>query len=273
MSRIVICHCVLFLFVVNRSAQGQVSYSIPEEIPKGSIVGNIAQDLGLDLQRLKSGKGRIFTGDSTEYIGLDKETGLLLIREKMDRESLCAKTTPCALHLQLILENPMELYTITVEITDINDNPPTFQKKRIQFEISESAVTGARFMLEKAVDADVGVNGLQSYSLKPTDNFALELHTQASGGKNVEMVLQKPLDREKKEVISLLLTAIDGGDPQLSGTVQIHVTVLDANDNAPVHSKITGVKITPTVSNLTPAKCVYVSTLHCVNLVKSVVLI
>ncbi|XP_073730282.1 protocadherin gamma-A11-like isoform X24 [Misgurnus anguillicaudatus] len=237
MSRIVICHCVLFLFVVNRSAQGQVSYSIPEEIPKGSIVGNIAQDLGLDLQRLKSGKGRIFTGDSTEYIGLDKETGLLLIREKMDRESLCAKTTPCALHLQLILENPMELYTITVEITDINDNPPTFQKKRIQFEISESAVTGARFMLEKAVDADVGVNGLQSYSLKPTDNFALELHTQASGGKNVEMVLQKPLDREKKEVISLLLTAIDGGDPQLSGTVQIHVTVLDANDNAPVFTQ------------------------------------
>ncbi|XP_065146679.1 protocadherin gamma-A11-like isoform X46 [Paramisgurnus dabryanus] len=237
MSRIVICYCVLFLFVVNRSAQGQVSYSIPEEIPKGSVVGNIAQDLGLDLQRLKSGKGRIFTGDSTEYIGLNKETGLLLIREKMDRESLCAKTTPCALHLQLILENPMELYTITVEITDINDNPPTFQKKRIQFEISESAVTGARFMLEKAVDADVGANGLQSYSLKPTDNFALELHTQASGGKNVEMVLQRPLDREKKEVISLLLTAIDGGDPQLSGTVQIHVTVLDANDNAPVFTQ------------------------------------
>ncbi len=155
----------------------------------------------------------------------------------MDRESLCAKTTPCALHLQLILENPMELYTITVEITDINDNPPTFQKKRIEFEISESAVTGVRFMLERALDADVGINGLQSYSLKPTDNFILELHSKASGDKNVEMVLQRPLDREKKGVVTLLLTAFDGGDPQLSGTVQIHVTVLDVNDNAPVFTQ------------------------------------
>ncbi|XP_057177618.1 protocadherin gamma-A5-like isoform X45 [Triplophysa rosa] len=236
-SVVVICYSVFFFIVVSRLARGQVSYSIPEEISKGSVVGNIAQDLGLDLQRLKTGKARIFTGDSTEYIGLDKEKGLLLSREKMDREFLCAKTTPCALHLQMILENPMELYTITVEITDINDNPPTFQKKRIQFEISESAVKGARFMLERAVDADVAVNGLQSYSLEPTDNFALELHTQAAGDKNVEMVLQKPLDREKKESINLFLTAFDGGDPQLSGTVQIHITVLDVNDNAPVFTQ------------------------------------
>ncbi|XP_026130328.1 protocadherin gamma-A11-like [Carassius auratus] len=230
-------YSVLFSVVLLHSARGQVSYSIPEEMSKGSIVGNIAQDLGLDLQRLRSGKARIYTGDSTEYIGLIKDTGLLFIKEKMDRESLCAKTTPCALHLQMILENPMELYTITVEIMDINDNPPTFQKRRIEFEISESAVTGARFMLERAMDADVGINGLQSYSLKPTDNFMIELHSKESGDKNVEMVLQRSLDREKKGVLKLLLTAFDGGDPQLSGTVQIHVTVLDVNDNAPVFTQ------------------------------------
>nr|XP_021327932.1 protocadherin gamma-A11-like [Danio rerio] len=237
MAGLVMWYSVLFSFILLHWARGQVSYSIPEEMAKGSTVGNIAQDLGLDLQRLRLGKARIYTGDSTEYIALSKDTGLLLIKEKMDRESLCAKTTPCALHLQLILENPMELYTITIEITDINDNQPAFQKTRINFEISESAVTGARFMLEEAVDADVGVNDLQSYSLKPTDNFALELHSQAGGDKNVEMVLQKPLDREKKGVVTLLLTAIDGGDPQLSGTVQIHVTLLDVNDNAPVFTQ------------------------------------
>ncbi|XP_077098983.1 protocadherin gamma-A11-like isoform X27 [Siphateles boraxobius] len=237
MLGVVMWYSVLFAFFLLHSARGQVSYSIPEEMAKGSNVGNIAQDLGLDLHRLRLGKARIYTGDNTEYICLNKDTGLLFIKEKMDRESLCAKTTPCALHLQLILENPMELYTITIEITDINDNPPTFQKKRIQFEISESAVPGARFMLERAVDADVGVNGLQSYSLKPTDHFVLEQQLKASGDKNVEMVLQRPLDREKKGVVTLLLTAIDGGDPQLSGTVQIHVTVLDVNDNAPVFTQ------------------------------------
>ncbi|KAM9455737.1 protocadherin gamma-A11-like isoform 23-T23 [Clarias gariepinus] len=238
MADAVMWHTVLFFVLLSsRSVDAQVSYSIPEEMSKGSIVGNIAQDLGLDLKRLKSGKARIYTADSTEYIELNRERGSLLIKEKIDRESLCAKKTPCALHLQMILESPMERYTITVEITDINDNAPFFQKDEIRFEISESAVPGARFMLERAMDADVGTNGLQSYSLKPTDHFVLDLKKHAVGGKTLEMVLQKPLDREKQKKLTLLLTAVDGGEPVLSGTVQIHVTVLDVNDNAPVFTQ------------------------------------
>uniref|UniRef100_A0A672TEN7 Cadherin domain-containing protein n=1 Tax=Sinocyclocheilus grahami TaxID=75366 RepID=A0A672TEN7_SINGR len=211
---------VLFLTLLVHIARGQVSYSIPEEMEKGSIVGNIAQDLGLDLQRLKSGKARIYSRDSTDYIELNRSTGSLLSREKMDRESLCAKTTPCALHLQMIMENPMEFYTITIEITDINDNAPS-----------------AGFMLGRAFDPDVGTHALQRYSLKPTDTFRLELHNQADGSKNVEMILQNPLDREKQSSLILLLEAFDGGDPVLSGTVQIHITVLDINDNAPVFTQ------------------------------------
>ncbi|XP_030648002.1 protocadherin beta-16-like [Chanos chanos] len=215
----------------------QVSYSIAEEMATGSVIGNIAQDLGLDLHRLKSGEARIYSRDSMEYIDFNKERGFLLIKERVDREALCAKTTPCALHLQMILDNPMELYRITIEITDINDNAPTFKEEQIHFEISESAMVGAKFMLEKALDPDVGINGLQRYSLKPTDHFALKLHSQEDGSKNVEMVLQKILDREQQERMSLTLTAIDGGEPEMSGTVQIYITVLDANDNAPVFTQ------------------------------------
>ncbi len=226
---------LLFIWFLSlSSALGQVSYSIPEEMAKGSLVGNIAQDLGLDLKRLKSGKARIYTGDSAEYIELNKERGVLLIKERIDREALCGQTTPCALHFQIILENPMEFYSITVEVTDINDHLPSFKRTEMKFRISESAATGAVFVLERAMDLDVGINGLQTYILKPTDNFSLKLQSQADGSKLVEMVLQKPLDREKQEHLSLVLTAIDGGDPQLSGTAQIHITVLDVNDNAPV---------------------------------------
>ncbi|XP_064875706.1 protocadherin gamma-A3-like isoform X8 [Oncorhynchus nerka] len=229
---------LLFISVLSLSSvNGQVSYSIPEEMAKGSLVGNMAQDLGLDIKRLKSGKARIYTGNSAEYIELNKERGVLLIRERIDREVLCGQTTPCALDFQISLENPMELYPVTVEITDKNDNAPSFKKAERRVEISESAVIGSKFVLEKAVDPDIGLNGLQTYSLKPTDNFILKLHSQADGSKKVEMVLQKPLDREKQEHMSLLLTALDGGEPQMSGTMQIHVTVLDANDNAPVFTK------------------------------------
>ncbi|XP_067455328.1 protocadherin beta-16-like [Thunnus thynnus] len=229
---------LLFISVLSLSVvHGQVSYSIPEEMAKGALIGNIAQDLGLGVERLKSGKARIYTGNTEEYIELKRERGALLIKDRVDRESLCGQTMPCALHFQMILENPMEFYTVTVEITDINDNPPTFERSEMKYEISESALTGARFVLEKAVDDDVGVNGLNSYALKPSDNFALKTISRGDGTKHVEMVLQKPLDREKHEHMSLILTALDGGEPQLSGTMQILITVLDANDNPPVCSK------------------------------------
>ncbi|KAM8847872.1 protocadherin beta-16-like [Synchiropus picturatus] len=215
----------------------QVSYSIPEEMTKGSLVGNIVKDFGLDIKRLKSGKARIFTTDSHEYIELDRERGVLLIRERIDREALCGETTPCAIHFQIILENPIEFYSVTVEITDVNDNAPFFKKKELKFRISESAVKGAKFMLDRAVDHDVGSNGLQTYRLEPTDNFAVKMQDQADGSKAVEMILNKPLDREHIEHISLILTALDGGEPQMSGTMQIIITVLDVNDNTPVFTE------------------------------------
>ncbi|XP_028315706.1 protocadherin beta-16-like isoform X21 [Gouania willdenowi] len=227
-----------FLLVLNLSyVLGQVSYSIPEEKTKGSVVGYVAQDLDLDLVRLKSGKARVYTGGSVEYIGLNKERGVLLVQERIDREALCGETTPCALHFQLILENPMELFRVTVEITDINDNAPVFTNAEKRFEISESAVIGSKFILEKAVDSDIGMNGLQQFSLTPADHFKLKLESEADGSKKVEMVLQKPLDREKQEQMSLLLTAEDGGEPRMTGTMQIIVNVLDVNDNAPTFLK------------------------------------
>nr|XP_040030899.1 protocadherin beta-16-like isoform X36 [Gasterosteus aculeatus aculeatus] len=229
---------LLFISLLSLcSVFGQVTYSIPEEMSKGSLVGNIAQDLGLDVKRLKAGKARIYTGDNAEYIELNKERGVLLLKERIDREALCGQTTPCALHLQITLEDPIEFFSVTIEINDINDNAPSFKKDEMKFRISESAVIGAKFVLERAMDLDVTVNGLQGYSLNPTDNFHLKLQNQQDGSKKVEIVLQKPLDREDRDHLDLTLTATDGGEPQLSGTMQIEIAVLDVNDNAPVFTQ------------------------------------
>ncbi|XP_026095426.1 protocadherin gamma-A11-like isoform X6 [Carassius auratus] len=227
---------VLLLFVLS-VARGQVRYSIPEEMTKGSLVGNIVQDLGLDVKRLKSGRARIFTEDSREYIGLNVDKGTLVVKERIDREELCAQVSPCSLHFQIILENPMELHRIDVEILDINDHAPVFTRKEINFQISELAVPGARFSLDSAHDPDVGLNTLQKYTLMPTDYFSLKEKSRSDGTKYVEMVLQSPLDRERDEELRLTLTAFDGGNPQKSGTVKISVTVIDANDNTPAFSQ------------------------------------
>ncbi|MEQ2183531.1 hypothetical protein GOODEAATRI_033630, partial [Goodea atripinnis] len=212
-------------------------YSIPEEMKKGSLIGNVAQDLGLDLKRLRSGQARIVSGESIQYTELKADKGILVVKERIDREQLCGATIPCSFSFDMILESPMELHQITIEITDINDHSPIFETDKINFDISETATTGARFSLTSAEDFDVGVNGLREYFLSENDHFILKQHANAEGKKYAEMVLEKPLDRETNPNLSLKLIAVDGGTPQRSGTVNINVAVLDANDNAPVFNQ------------------------------------
>ncbi|XP_067290311.1 protocadherin gamma-A6-like [Pseudorasbora parva] len=226
---------VLFIMAVCSisNINAQIRYSVPEEMKKGSLIGNIAHDLGLDAQRLRSGRARIVSGDSTEYIELKTDKGILVVKERIDREQLCAETTPCSFTFEIILDNPMELHHVTVEILDVNDHSPTFPKDEINLEISESAAPGALFLLGSADDPDVGVNALQNYVISQNDYFILKEHSSPDGVKYAEMVLQKPLDREHYPRLSLILTAVDGGNPQRSGNMKIELTLLDVNDNAP----------------------------------------
>ncbi|NXB84492.1 PCDGK protein, partial [Vidua chalybeata] len=105
--------------------------------------------------------------------------------------------------------------------------------------ISESVAAGARFPLESAQDPDVGINSLQTYQLSANPNFALDVQTRVDGSKYAELVLEKELDREEQRELNLVLTALDGGSPPRSAHVQIHIDVVDANDNAPVFNQST----------------------------------
>uniref|UniRef100_A0A3P9IHQ4 Cadherin domain-containing protein n=1 Tax=Oryzias latipes TaxID=8090 RepID=A0A3P9IHQ4_ORYLA len=226
----------LMLIFLLATAHCQIRYSVPEEMRKGSFVGNVAEDLGMDAKRLKLGGARIVSSD-IQYTELKTDKGILVVNERIDREKLCGDVTPCSFSFEVILENPMELHRITVEITDINDNSPTFRNADIKFEISESVAVGSRFLLDTAEDADVGDNGLQKYILSPNEIFDLKQHSSPDGHKYAEMILLKPLDRETEPRLSLKLIAVDGGNPLRSGTVNVHVTVLDANDNPPIFNK------------------------------------
>ncbi|XP_059202397.1 protocadherin gamma-A11-like isoform X16 [Centropristis striata] len=228
---------LILLSYIGDRANGQIRYSIPEEMKKGSVIGNVAQDLGLDLRRLRSGRARIVSGENIQYTELKADKGILVVNERIDREQLCGDVTPCSFSFEIILENPIELHRITVEILDINDNTPFFPNKDIQFELSESATIGAKFPVESAVDPDVGINALQNYILSPNNYFILKQHANPDGSKYAELVLQKPLDREEYSTLPLKVIAVDGGNPQRSGTVNINVSVLDVNDNAPVFNQ------------------------------------
>ena len=223
---------------VAHSTCGDVSYSIPEEMKHGSVLGNIAKDLGLDVNTLSARKARIdAAGNNRRYCDVNLRTGELTVSERIDREELCSEKPSCFLKFELVLERPLELHRFTLQIEDINDNAPFFPKNLIRLEIRESAYKGAHFRVNEARDADIGQNSVQSYALQRNEYFTLSVNSNANGRKNVELILDKELDREQQEEVTIILTASDGGIPPRSGTVAIHVTVLDANDNAPVFSQ------------------------------------
>uniref|UniRef100_A0A672YJX3 Cadherin domain-containing protein n=1 Tax=Sphaeramia orbicularis TaxID=375764 RepID=A0A672YJX3_9TELE len=224
----------VFLLTLH-GACGDVSYSIPEEMKSGSVFGNIAKDLGLEMGMLSARRARIDAdGNSKRYCDINLSTGDIFVAERIDREGLCGKKASCVLKHELVLEEPLELHRISVHIQDINDNSPQFKKSIIKFEIHESATKGSRFRLDEAHDADIGQNAIQGYSIENNEHFTIGVDTEGSGRKHCNLVLLKKLDREQDEEFKLLLTASDGGSPQRSGTAVIHITILDANDNAPV---------------------------------------
>ncbi|NXD18044.1 PCDC2 protein, partial [Nothocercus nigrocapillus] len=221
------------------AAGGQLRYSVREELPHGAFVGNVASDLGVDPRRLAARGARLTSGSGRHYLELEPKRGVLLVRERMDREALCELSPSCFLSLELIIEQPIEVHNVEVEVLDINDNAPRFPRQDYRLEISESAVPGARFHIESAQDPDVGTNSVQSYQLSPSHHFALDLKGFQRGSKLLELVLQQPLDREQSALQQLVLTAVDGGDPPKSGTAQISVRVVDTNDNPPAFDRST----------------------------------
>ncbi|KAL3973060.1 tetraspanin-8 [Sarotherodon galilaeus] len=224
-------------FLLWSTIDGQTRYSITEELKRGSVVGNLAKDLGLGLSEIFDRKLHVASEAGEQYFSVDAGKGELVVNDRIDREALCGQSASCVLPLQVVIEDPLQLFRVEVDIQDINDNAPRFPSNEITLEIAESTVVGVHFPLESAIDPDVGSNSLKSYTLSKDECFSIRVKEVAGGRKVPELILAKVLDREKKAVHKLLLTALDGGSPVRSGTAQITISVLDINDNVPAFEK------------------------------------
>ncbi|XP_066479014.1 protocadherin beta-16-like [Tiliqua scincoides] len=205
-------------------------YSVPEEKKIGSVVANVLKELKLVMGELSARRAQLVSKSTKPYFHLDTQSGNLLIQDKIDREALCGMMDPCLLLSEIVLQNPLRIYSIETLIEDVNDNNPKFSKNEFELEIPETVPINTRFPMDSAEDLDLGENTVQNYTLSPNEHFRLDVQ---KGKKYIDLILVKQLDREKEAVLELILTAVDGGVPQRTGTVHINIHILDSNDNFP----------------------------------------
>uniref|UniRef100_A0A671TEH4 Cadherin-8-like n=1 Tax=Sinocyclocheilus anshuiensis TaxID=1608454 RepID=A0A671TEH4_9TELE len=133
--------------------------------------------------------------------------------------------------------------TVTVTLTDINDNPPKFSKGSYEFTIAEDLGIGKPGGRVKANDRDIGENAKSTYSIIGGDERdVFEIVTDAQTQEGI-LRLKKPLDFESKKSYNLTVVAtniradsITGGPYMDQATVKI---IVEDADEPPVFTKFT----------------------------------
>ncbi|KAM7389749.1 hypothetical protein PAMP_023707 [Pampus punctatissimus] len=217
-------------------ASAQLRYSISEGVDEGTVVGNIAKDLGLDKNTLTDRKYRVVSSTADPLFHVNEHDGILYVSRTIDREEVCEQSSTCLINLKTVLENPLEVHYVGVEVLDVNDHSPNFPEKEKKLEISESVLPGARFQLKPSRDPDSGHFSVQMYKLSHNDHFRLEVRDKGEDDKMYSLITKSPLDREKQSHYIITVVAKDAGQPPLSSEKTISVVISDVNDNSPEFS-------------------------------------
>ncbi|XP_021484165.2 protocadherin beta-3-like [Meriones unguiculatus] len=125
-------------------------------------------------------------------------------------------------------------HTITVQVSDINDNAPAFTQSSYTLSVRENNSPALHIGTIRATDSDSGSNAHITYSLLPSQDLQLALDSLISlNTDNGQLFALRALDYEVMQSFEFLVAATDQGSPALSSQALVRVLVLDDNDNAP----------------------------------------
>nr|XP_038042195.1 protocadherin-12 [Anas platyrhynchos] len=214
-----------------------VQYRLYEEVPEGTVIGTLAEHFKWGESGEMEESFRLLQSPGGFPLRVGTADGELSTAGRVDREQLCRHGDPCWVSFDVLAARQLALIHVEVQVLDINDNAPRFPTPELELEMSESASLRTRIPLDRALDADAGPNARCSYTLSPSEHFALDVVSSSDGTKHAELVVVKEVDRELHSSFDLVLTAADHGEPPQSGTALIKVIVLDSNDNSPVFAE------------------------------------
>ncbi|KAK3607632.1 hypothetical protein CHS0354_010682 [Potamilus streckersoni] len=253
-----LCIFIVFISIFTSLSIGQdyqVSFELEEELPSGTLVGNVSSATKfLDDVRASfsedydSIRYSFLTQSSNQAIfSLNGKTGKLFTSVIIDRESLpsCRVPSDCKFVFDVAAQSAraqssfFEIITVIVIIMDINDNAPTFPSETISIMIPEASANGSAFLIDSAVDRDTGVeNSIKNYEIiSPGNIYRLDVDQKLDGSFTVKIIVNAELDRETKDFYQVTVIAKDGGKPPRIGAMKINITITDINDNPPVFEK------------------------------------
>lgn len=207
---------------------GGYDFQITEDF--GKEKGQIGREVGRAQIRVKdqvysSIEYSIVYGDPKGNFNIDEHSGVITTATIIDRESTLSYTLIVTARSGLAYGKT----TVNVVVLDLNDNAPNFARDHDEIRLPENAAVGQEVYLSRARDKDSGINSRVTYSLtyNPEDQFRVSESTGV-------LYLNRPIKAEPDSVLTIELTATDGGTPPLSSKNTISITIEDVNDHTPV---------------------------------------
>ncbi|XP_062580598.1 protocadherin beta-11-like [Saccostrea cucullata] len=235
------------IFLLTTCHGREIIYSIDEEVPNGTYIGNVAMDSNLMSEMTPSDfrtlRYSLLSGDS--YVSLftiNQTSGNLYTSQVVDRELVCRFSTVCKISFEAAAQSSIRSYftkiLLIIYIQDINDHSPVFPRSSMSLDIPESTLIGNSFTIDGAKDADTSPNyTLNTYTLEQANSpFSVSFVKNLDGTSVVKLVVDKELDREVQDSYNLVVIASDGGNPPRSEKMLVNVRITDVNDNAPMLS-------------------------------------
>uniref|UniRef100_A0A5S6QP45 Uncharacterized protein n=1 Tax=Trichuris muris TaxID=70415 RepID=A0A5S6QP45_TRIMR len=219
------------LAAFKATLEEHVEFYVVEGTPARAVVGSIRKLDGYQYR----------LSEANPYFDFDPASGEIRTLMELDRE-LLPEGSNDEIELIILGSSPIYFITAKIRVLDVNDNAPAFPFPYQNVSLPESAKVGTKLVLIGASDPDAGANGsIVGYNITSGDVECCEIpsHSIANGsGRGVLLVqLRARLDRERKALYILNVSATDGGSPPLVGYTTVFLNVIDANDHAPVFER------------------------------------
>ncbi|XP_016096583.1 protocadherin Fat 4-like [Sinocyclocheilus grahami] len=211
--------------------EAEYRVDISEDIPKGSYIKGVSATDG-DSGQNANLRYSLVSGNSLGWFAISENSGLVTSAAELDREIASQIVLNISAKDQG-LQPKMSYTKLIVNITDVNDQVPTFTQSTYHISLVEHLPAGSELVDLSATDSDLGANGTVRFSFDPETPVSVQnkFRLDAISGR---LSTATELDREEEGFYLLHIKATDAGMPPLYTICKVNITLKDANDNSPV---------------------------------------